>query len=266
MRSSATRIDAHRRIETWRHHSTPRVVFTPPTTMMPSRTMTMPSRTTRAVASSSSSRGRSRARCRRAHPCSHPRGGGRARGTDARARADEVSSDPWEALGVAEGASREAVKRAYKRLAKMHHPDVVRGEEDQAESLEIFIRAKTAYEALTRATTGDLKDVKTEAWRMKWKTQLTKMRELELGRRRRVRRAREAREARAGSAADGDANDGDVESAVGTEEMREQIDAQIAGLRDRGRRRRNVMKPKVRNWEEPFPVVDDAYDWNHSVQ
>jgi len=175
-------------------------------------------------------------------------------------------ADPWAALGVARGASREAVKRAYKRLAKMHHPDVTREAKDAEASLEIFIRAKTAYEALTRSTTGDLRDVKTEAWRQKWMTQLKKMRDMELTRSRRVRAVREARAARAREAASASDDANAPASAVGTEEMRQQIDAQIAGLRDRGRRRRNVMKPKVRNWREPFPLEDDVYSWNHEVQ
>ena len=185
----------------------------------------------------------------------------RALGTDA-----FDDADPWAALGVARGASREAVKRAYKRLAKMHHPDVTREAKDAEASLEIFIRAKTAYEALTRSTTGDLRDVKTEAWRRKWMIQLKKMRDTELTRSRRVRAVKEARAARARESASSDDDEYAAESAVGTEEMRQQIDAQIAGLRDRGRRRRNVMKPKVRNWREPFPREDDTYSWNHEVQ
>ena len=97
-------------------------------------------------------------------------------------------------------------------------------------------------------------------------TQLKKMRDMELTRSRRVRAVREARAARAREAASASDDANANASAVGTEEMRQQIDAQIAGLRDRGRHRRNVMKPKVRNWPEPFPLEDDVYSWNHEVQ
>jgi len=153
------------------------------------------------------------------------------------------SESPYDALGVARGASREAVKRAYKRMAKLYHPDVC----DDAEDTARFLRAKAAYEVLVHATTGDLEDVKTETWKSKWRAQL----------------ARLAREAAA--AKRGDVEDEETVTMVGTPEMRRQVAGQLAGLRDQGRRRRNVMKPKVRNWEEPFAGTDSD-DWNHEVQ
>ena len=33
-------------------------------------------------------------------------------------------SDPYEVLGLKQGASEEEVKKAYKTLAKKYHPDV----------------------------------------------------------------------------------------------------------------------------------------------
>jgi hypothetical protein len=164
------------------------------------------------------------------------------------------SSSPYDALGVARGASRDACKRAYKRCAKLNHPDVVNAcvdasEEEKDERIMTFLRAKKAYEMLTSSTIGNLNDVKTEAWKSKWREQLRALR-------------REREQAKASRA-----NDYEENNAVGTPEMRAQIEAQIAGLRTQGRRRRSVMKPTVRAWEEPFPPSeDDSYSWNHEVQ
>ena len=47
-------------------------------------------------------------------------------------------------LGVSPGASAEAVKRAYKRLAKQYHPDVCDAPDADARFAEI----KSAYETL----------------------------------------------------------------------------------------------------------------------
>ena len=164
------------------------------------------------------------------------------------------SSSPYDALGVARGASRDACKRAYKRCAQLNHPDVVNAcvdasEEEKDERIMTFLRAKKAYEMLTSSTIGNANDVKTEAWKSKWREQLRALR-------------REREQAKASRA-----NDYEENNAVGTPEMRAQIEAQIAGLRTQGRRRRSVMKPTVRAWEEPFPPSeDDSYSWNHEVQ
>jgi len=66
-------------------------------------------------------------------------------------------------------------------MAKLYHPDVC----DDAEDAARFLRAKAAYEVLVHATTGDLEDVKTEAWKSKWRAQLARL-------------AREAAEAKRG--------------------------------------------------------------------
>ncbi len=79
-----------------------------------------------------------------------------------------------------------------------------------------------------------------------------------------ARLAREAAEAKRGD--EEAAAEEEMVTLVGTPEMRRQVAEQLAGLRDQGRRRRNVMKPKVRNWEEPFAKADADYDWNHEVQ
>lgn len=157
---------------------------------------------------------------------------------------DEDDDDPWSALGVAPGASAEACKRAYKRMAKLYHPDV----NPNAEEQEMFLRAKAAYETLSSASGSDLQKVQTYEWKLKWKEQLRKMRDA---------KAEKEREEEA-----------ERVTMVGTETMKRQIASQMAGLRDRGQRRRvrNVMKPTPVKFDEPFAHVDDDYSWNHEVQ
>jgi len=157
---------------------------------------------------------------------------------------DDDDDDPWSALGVAPGASAEACKRAYKRMAKLYHPDV----NPNAEEQEMFLRAKAAYETLSSASGSDLQKVQTYEWKLKWKEQLRKMRDA---------KAEKEREEEA-----------ERVTMVGTETMRQQIASQMAGLRDRGHRRRvrNVMKPTPVKFDEPFANIDDDYSWNHEVQ
>jgi len=156
---------------------------------------------------------------------------------------DDDDDDPWSALGVAPGASAEACKRAYKRMAKLYHPDV----NPNAKEQEMFLRAKAAYETLSSASGSDLQKVQTYEWKLKWKEQLRKMRDA---------KAEKEREEEA-----------ERVTMVGTETMRQQIASQMAGLRDRDRRRvRNVMKPTPVKFDEPFANIDDDYSWNHEVQ
>ncbi|MEW9500477.1 molecular chaperone DnaJ [Jeotgalibacillus marinus] len=53
--------------------------------------------------------------------------------------------DFYEVLGVSEGASKEDIKKAYRRLSKKHHPDINK-EKDAGEK---FIEIKEAYETLS---------------------------------------------------------------------------------------------------------------------
>lgn len=54
--------------------------------------------------------------------------------------------DYYEVLGVAENASQEEIKKAYRRLAKKHHPDA---NPDDAESEERFKAISEAYRVLS---------------------------------------------------------------------------------------------------------------------
>ncbi len=53
-------------------------------------------------------------------------------------------------LGVAEGASQDEVKKAYRRLVKLHHPDVFANESEAQQEIaeKRFIEIQKAYEIL----------------------------------------------------------------------------------------------------------------------
>ena len=54
--------------------------------------------------------------------------------------------DPWETLGIAPGASKTEIRRAYRRLARRYHPDL---NPDDPEAAERFKAVQSAYEVLT---------------------------------------------------------------------------------------------------------------------
>lgn len=55
-------------------------------------------------------------------------------------------TDYYETLGVAKGASKEEIKKAYKKLAKKYHPDL---NKDNPESTEKFKKINEAYSVLS---------------------------------------------------------------------------------------------------------------------
>jgi len=116
----------------------------------------------------------------------------------------------------------------------------------------MFLRAKAAYETLSAASGACLDTVQTYEWKLKWRAQLEKLR----AERAEADRARRERQ------------DDNRISLVGTREMKNQIASQMAGLRDQTRKRRNVMKPKVSAFVEPFADIraSDDDEWNHEVQ
>ena len=57
-----------------------------------------------------------------------------------------AASDPYDVLGVPRDASAEAIKQAYRRLARQHHPDANRG---NPASEEKFKEINAAYEVLS---------------------------------------------------------------------------------------------------------------------
>jgi curved DNA-binding protein CbpA len=56
--------------------------------------------------------------------------------------------DPYETLGVQKTDSANAIRAAYRKLAKTHHPDLNPG---KPEALERFKEISTAYELLSDA-------------------------------------------------------------------------------------------------------------------
>src|SRR5690554_1101409 len=53
-------------------------------------------------------------------------------------------------MGVSENASKDEIKKAYRRLVKLHHPDVfaTKGKEHQEIAAKRFIEIQKAYEIL----------------------------------------------------------------------------------------------------------------------
>lgn len=68
-------------------------------------------------------------------------------------------NDPWKLLGLTPGVSRAEIKLAYRRLARLYHPDTARP--SIYGGMETFLRLKTAYEQLienyTTITPGCIK-------------------------------------------------------------------------------------------------------------
>ncbi len=54
-------------------------------------------------------------------------------------------NDPYSILGLKNGASEEEVKKAYKKLAKIYHPDVCGNDEESAKKMQ---EINAAYDAI----------------------------------------------------------------------------------------------------------------------
>ena len=81
-----------------------------------------------------------------------PAGPSKAESRPPPARAAHRPVTPYEVLGVAAGASRDDIRRAFLRLARHYHPDKVHhlGEEFEAMAHVKFQELLAAYEALSR--------------------------------------------------------------------------------------------------------------------
>ena len=72
-------------------------------------------------------------------------------------------TDAYRILGLTRGASTDEVKRAYRRLAKIHHPDAA-GEKN----LPRFLAIQAAYEQLTDGLDGSVRPRRPSAPRRPW--------------------------------------------------------------------------------------------------
>jgi curved DNA-binding protein len=66
----------------------------------------------------------------------------------------------YQILGVESNAAPDEIKRAYKRLAKLHHPDVNTGSK---QSEVLFKQVGMAYQTLSDASTREAYDARLNA-------------------------------------------------------------------------------------------------------
>ena len=76
--------------------------------------------------------------------------GNRSRGQGQESDQKASNKDPYDVLGIPEGASKEEIRSAYKRLVAKYHPDKVQhlGPEFQKLAHEKFVAVQQAYEKL----------------------------------------------------------------------------------------------------------------------
>ena len=52
-----------------------------------------------------------------------------------------MARDPYQELGVSRGASHDEIRKAFRKLAKQHHPDATGGDREAEEKLKDINRA-----------------------------------------------------------------------------------------------------------------------------
>jgi hypothetical protein len=144
------------------------------------------------------------------------------RGATAAASAEGSEPDTrdalYEVLGVSPGASAEAVKRAYKRLALRFHPDVNKA----PDASQQFTRLRLAYEKL-QAGGGQ---AQRPWWRSRWLAQLRNLRHLRAVVRSKVGRVKQEPE---------DSEQAELEAEL----RRKRVHEQLLGLKERDDRRQS---------------------------
>lgn len=63
-------------------------------------------------------------------------------------------TDPYQVLGVAPTASDDEVKKAYRKLCKLYHPDANVGKPDAAQTEKKFMEVQQAYEEIMHRRQG----------------------------------------------------------------------------------------------------------------
>src|SRR5215470_4295096 len=74
-----------------------------------------------------------------------------------------IDPDPYRTLGLAPGATREEIRVAYRRLAKIHHPDAA-----GPSALPRFLAIQAAYEQLIHGTGPGARGGRSSAARRPW--------------------------------------------------------------------------------------------------
>ena len=71
---------------------------------------------------------------------------------------ENPEDDPWTVLGISKGTSYDEIKKTFRRLALMFHPDNQTGlnDEERKQLGETFMRIRDAYRAITRETNNEV--------------------------------------------------------------------------------------------------------------